>query len=93
MGGFTLVSYSRCRNFVTVSQIKWDNAKGHIASVLSQFTSPEDLTEMELKDLERKVGFLVHLATAYPLMTPFLIGLYLTMNSWRSERDEDGWKM
>ena len=37
--------------------------------------------------------FLVHLAMAYPLMLPFLRGLYLTMNSWQSSRDANGWKL
>ena len=51
------------RLFVTVSQTKWDKAKGHIASLLSRFQLPEDRPEMELKDLEQKVGFLVHLSS------------------------------
>ena len=48
---------------------------------------------VDLKDLERKTDFLVHLAMAYPAMMPFLRSLYLTMNSWRSMRDGDGWKL
>ena len=30
---------------------------------------------------------------AYPAMMPFLRGLYLTMNSWQSMPDGDGWKL
>ena len=29
---------------------------------------------------------------AYPLIMPFLRGLYLTMNSWRKKIYRDGWK-
>ena len=48
---------------------------------------------LNLKDLEKKVGFLVHLGMAFPLMLPFLRGIYLTMNSWREGRDVDSWKL
>ena len=79
--------------FVTVSQKKWDKARGIIASLLDDFESETALREFNLKELEQKVGFLVHLAMAYPLMLPFLRGLYLTMNSWRNGRDANGWKL
>ncbi len=79
--------------FVTVSQTKWDRARKILAEIYDQFDDDESLPELDLKDLEKKVGFLVHLAMAYPLMFPFLKGFYLTMNSWRPMRDDNGWKM
>ena len=79
--------------FVTVSQKKWDKARQIIAELLEHFSDSDSLPKLELKDLERKVGFLVHLAMAYPLMLPFLRGFYLTMNSWRVGRDAAGWKL
>ena len=79
--------------FVTVSQKKWDKAKGIITSLFDEFESETARPEFNLKDMEQKVGFLVHLAMAYPLMLPFLRGLYLTMNSWRTGRDANGWKL
>jgi len=78
---------------VTVSQKKWDRAKGIIGSLLADFESEGDLPELSLKEQEQKVGFLVHLAMAYPLMFPFLRGFYVAMNSWREGRDKDGWKL
>ena len=79
--------------FVTVSQKKWDKARAMIDELLEAFESPDCRPMLNLKNLERKVGFLVHLAMAYPLMFPFLRGFYLTMNSWRQGRDKDGWKL
>ena len=64
-----------------------------IGELLEAFDSPNSRPLLNLKDLEHKVGFLVHLAMAYPLMFPFLRGFCLTMNSWRKGRDKDGWKM
>jgi hypothetical protein len=80
--------------FVTVSLKKWDKAKRIINDLLDSYDKedPKSSPEMNLKGLEQKVGFLVHLSMAYPLMVPYLRGFYLTMNSWRKGRDEEGWK-
>ena len=43
--------------------------------------------------MEHKTGFLVDFAMDYPLIMPFLIGLYLTVISWRPGRDQDGWNL
>ena len=48
---------------------------------------------MDLKDMEQKTGFWLHLAMAYPLIMPFMRGIYLTMNYWRPKRYRDGWKL
>ena len=61
--------------------------------LLEVFADAEDLPDFDLKDLERKAGFLVHLSMTYPLLPPFMRGFYLTMNTWREGRDQDGWKM
>ena len=79
--------------FATVAQKKWDKAKTQLSTLLSNFDSPSHLPMFDLKDLERKVGFLVHLGMTYPLMRPFLRSFYLTMNSWRPGRDSNGWKL
>jgi hypothetical protein len=31
-------------------------------------------------------------AQAYPSLVPYLKGIHLTLDSWRSGRNEDGWK-
>ena len=47
---------------------------------------------MEIKMLEQVAGFLNHVARAYPLLKIYLNGIYATMNAWRPDRDEAGWK-
>ena len=79
--------------FVTVSAKKWTKTQGHLSWVLEHFSCSTDRPTLLLKELEKRVGFLVHLAMAYPLIFPFLKGFYLTMNSWRPGRFRDGWKM
>ena len=43
--------------------------------------------------MEQETGFLVLLATAYPLIMPLLRGIYLKMNTWSSGGDLDGWNI
>jgi hypothetical protein len=38
-------------------------------------------------------GFLVYVALAYRPLTPFLMGLYICKDGWRSGRDEEGWRL
>ena len=80
--------------FATVSQKKWDKAKGYLMDIKGAFTAAGgSMPHLDLKELESKVGFFVHLAMTFPVMFPFLKGFYLTMNSWRPAREENGWKM
>lgn len=53
----------------------------------------DNLPALNHKELERKRGFLVHLAMTFETMVPFLKGLHLTLDSWRAGRKEDGWKV
>lgn len=48
---------------------------------------------MDRKELERKRGFLIHIARTYPDLVLYLKGIYHTLDSWRGGRDEDGWKL
>jgi hypothetical protein len=43
--------------------------------------------------LERTRGFLVYVARTYKSVAPFLLGFYLTIDSWRPGRDEEGWRL
>ena len=47
--------------------------------------------EILFKQLEHVVRFLVYVSQTYTCMVPYLKGIYLTLNSWRNGRDEDGW--
>ena len=53
----------------------------------------EEIEAVSFGELERDVGFLVHISCTYPAEFPYLKGFYYTMNSWRLDRDRDaGWK-
>lgn len=74
--------------YISVSQKKWDKAKEHVAELLRL----NETGMVAYKLLESRTGYLVYVAQAYPCMKPYLIGLYGTLNSWRSGWDESGWK-
>ncbi|KAL7571135.1 hypothetical protein ACA910_014740 [Epithemia clementina (nom. ined.)] len=49
--------------------------------------------KVDHKTLEQVTGFLNHVARAFPTIKLYLNGVYATLNSWRADRDEDGWKV
>jgi hypothetical protein len=50
-------------------------------------------TLLDRKRLESIRGFLLYLTRTYPNMTPHLKGLHLSIDGWRPDRDEAGWKL
>ncbi len=52
-----------------------------------------DSDSIEQKKLESYRGYLIYLARTYPMITPYLKGIHLMLDSWRPWRKDDGWKM
>ena len=74
------------------TQAKWDK----VIPILDRIELEiEELEERDLnfKQLEKERGFLAHLAMTYTCINPFLKGFHLTLDSWRPNRKENGWKM
>ena len=46
---------------------------------------------IHFKTTERLIGFVVYVSQTYTSLVPYLKGIYLSLNSWRSGRDEEGW--
>jgi hypothetical protein len=76
----------------TVSQEKWDKAKGYINTILEAYSGSEEPT-LNYKFLEQVRGFLCHLSMTFDQITPLLKGLHLTLAAHVPGRDEDGWKL
>jgi hypothetical protein len=47
---------------------------------------------LHFKSLESNVGFTVYVAMKYTSMIPYLKGVCLTLNFWKGNRNEEGWK-
>ncbi|KAI2495940.1 hypothetical protein MHU86_18550 [Fragilaria crotonensis] len=78
----------------SVSQEKWNKGKAMVKGLVAKIEADsDDRPVLDRKQLEKETGFLNHLAMTFDVVTPFLKGFYLTMNSWRTQRDEGDWKM
>jgi hypothetical protein len=73
---------------ISCGQEKWGKAKCLFDEIQVELDSSGHLTH---KSLEQKRGFFVHSQCTYPCITPFLKGFHLTLDSWRVNRDADGW--
>jgi hypothetical protein len=77
--------------FVTVSQEKWEKSRRYIGEIISELKNSDGI--LDFKALERKRGFLIYVTRTYPSMVPYLKGIHQTLDSWRPNRDKDGWKL
>ena len=57
---------------------------------MSEFDSDSN-EKIHFKTTEKLVGFIVYVCQTYKHLKPYLKGIYLTLNSWRSGRDPEGW--
>ena len=72
--------WNRGRDIVSAWKLKYDELNPGINPVLNH------------KKLERDRGFMVHLGRTYSWIMPYLKGIHNSLESWRDQRDEDGWK-
>ena len=83
----------------TKEKLRWIAKQGGITD---EFTPSEfegiqgkvksaDPGKIHFKTTESFVGFIVYVAQTYSSFVPYLKGIYLTLNSWRSGRDAKGW--
>jgi hypothetical protein len=78
----------------SVPQEKWNKGKAmvdRLAAILE--TGVNGRVPIDRKSLEKKTGFLNDLAMTFDVVNPYLKGFYLTLNSWRSHRDQGDWKL
>jgi hypothetical protein len=69
---------------VLVSQEKWKKAQAQVGE--------SDRGIANQARLESIRGFLLYLSRMYPIITPYIKGLHLTIDGWRPDRDAKGWR-
>jgi hypothetical protein len=77
--------------FVLSDEEKWNKAKGLLQEVLDLIAG--DPTLLPRKRLQQVRGFLIYVTRTYPRMIPHLIGLHMTIDGWRPNRDLEGWRL
>jgi hypothetical protein len=75
---------------VTCPEAKWIKAKALRADLQAELQAGSLL---QRKPLESMRGFFIHLMRTYPIITPYLKGMHLTLDGWRPNRDEELWKL
>ena len=78
--------------YVLSMEEKWFKSK-KIIEKLYQHVVETKSSLLNYKSLESDVGFLCHVSRTYPIIFPYLKGFYNTLNNWRCDRNEDGWKI
>jgi hypothetical protein len=75
---------------VLASEDKWIKAKEMLTEIRNMIEeNPVALLRLRLEQIR---GFLIYVTCTYPCMVPYLIGLHMTIDSWRPNRKEDGWR-
>ena len=77
--------------WVYVSEEKWNKAKKFVVELISLVEQGPD-TMIPFKFLEKGRGFMVYFCRTYVSFVPYLKGIHLTLDSWRVNRDAEGWK-
>jgi hypothetical protein len=73
---------------------KWDKGITLIEWLLDEISqASDDRKTLYLKRLDSAAGYMCHLSMTHEGFRPFLKEIYLTLNSWRSQREWDGWKV
>jgi hypothetical protein len=75
---------------ITCPEGKWVKAQGLLASLQEELHA---MPTVQQKPLESMRGFFIHLMRTYPIITPYLKGMHLTLDGWREHRDSDMWKI
>ena len=76
--------------YKTVSQERWDKTRAHINTLKGWAATGGKINR---KELERVRGFLVYVSLTFDTMVPYLKGIHLTLETWRSDRDAEGWRL
>ena len=103
LGGNVWQSVTPERWLKTQKHIRWLAANvGLLDAVSYKVLSAEETKEaathtgespIDHKKLESSRGFLVYVSNTYRAMVPYLKGIHLTVDSWRTDRDDDGWRL
>lgn len=79
---------------VSVSQDKWNKAKGIVRDLIERMNSENNNSNtLNYKLLEISRGFLVHLSMTFEILTPYLKGFHLALAEHNPQRNSEGWKL
>ena len=87
-GSVTYTDQETPRKLLT--QLKWDKAKAALSWVAFHI---QEESPMDRSKFRSKTGFLNHVVETYDIAAPYMQGFYLSENSWRDNRDPQGYRI
>ena len=75
---------------VFFSQKKWLRSKEIFLRIIQELGEDGSLDFVELR---KDRGFLVYISRTYRAMVPYLKCIHQMLDSWKSGRNKDGWKL
>jgi hypothetical protein len=72
-----------------VTQEKWYKTKLLLAALTCELA---EVDWLNFKSLESARGFMIYVSRTYRPMIPFLLGIHHTLDSWRQNLRENGWR-
>jgi hypothetical protein len=83
--------------YKSVTQERWEKLKTRLSWISEHYDGSRwgfaQRPLLEHAELERIRGFLVYVTRTYKALTPYLKGVHLTLDSWRGNRNDDGWRL
>lgn len=76
-----------------VTQVRWTKTRKMIRSIQRELLGSGESKILHRATLGSQRGFLVYVARTYDFLKPYLKGIHATMESWRPDRDAEGWKI
>ena len=76
--------------FRKVTRERQDKTRSQIREILDDLETSQFLNFKKLRSYR---GFLVYVSRTYGFLVPYLKGIHLTLESWRANRDSEGWGM
>jgi hypothetical protein len=86
----SVVNTSNNKVTVLATREKWVKLKAILIWLEEELENPQGIDH---KLLEQKRGFLVHMVQTYPSLNPYLKGAHGTLDSWRRNRDVNGFRI
>lgn len=75
-----------------LTQERWDKARKGIRWIKDTLDAAPDRM-IPRKALASWRGFLIYVGRTYRQLVPYFRGIHATLDGWRADRDEDGWKI
>lgn len=75
----------------TVTKQKWEKTQGIVRGIAAMME--EDCQALSRKELEKGRGFLIYVGRTYRWIGPYLKGLHNTIDGFRWDRDEEGYRL